>query len=60
MVRALGEQLDIERDKVLVVDDNSPDGTGDLLDQLSLIKAIQVLLEKIRDAINRVCWDSFN
>ena len=28
MVRALGEQLDVARDRVLVIDDNSPDGTG--------------------------------
>ncbi len=35
MVRALGEQLDIERDKVLVVDDNSPDGTGREADALA-------------------------
>ena len=28
MVRALGAQLDVERDRVLVLDDNSPDGTG--------------------------------
>ena len=35
MVRALGEQLDIERDKVLVVDDNSPDGTGRAADALA-------------------------
>ncbi len=35
MVRALGEQLDIERDRVLVVDDNSPDGTGRAADALA-------------------------
>ena len=35
MVRALGEQLDIERDKVLVIDDNSPDGTGRAADALA-------------------------
>lgn len=35
MVRALGEQLDTGRDRVLVIDDNSPDGTGDLADELA-------------------------
>jgi dolichol-phosphate mannosyltransferase len=35
MVRALGEQLDTERDHVLVIDDNSPDGTGAVADDLA-------------------------
>jgi dolichol-phosphate mannosyltransferase len=35
MVRALGEQLDPASDRVLVIDDNSPDGTGDLADALA-------------------------
>jgi dolichol-phosphate mannosyltransferase len=35
MVRALGEQLDVERDRVLVIDDNSPDGTGLAADALA-------------------------
>jgi dolichol-phosphate mannosyltransferase len=35
MVRALGEQLDISRDRVLVIDDNSPDGTGAIADRLA-------------------------
>ena len=35
MVRALGEQLDPSRDRVLVIDDNSPDGTGSLADGLA-------------------------
>ena len=35
MVRALGEQLDLERDQVLVIDDNSPDGTGEAADALA-------------------------
>lgn len=35
MVRALGEHLDRERDRVLVVDDNSPDGTGAVADALA-------------------------
>jgi dolichol-phosphate mannosyltransferase len=35
MVRALGEALDISRDLVLVIDDNSPDGTGEIADRLA-------------------------
>jgi len=35
MVRALGEQLDTTRDRVLVIDDNSPDGTGAIADTLA-------------------------
>jgi len=35
MIRALGEVLDTTRDRVLVVDDGSPDGTGDIADRLA-------------------------
>lgn len=35
LVRALGEQLDTTRDRVLVLDDNSPDGTGQIADALA-------------------------
>jgi dolichol-phosphate mannosyltransferase len=35
MVRALGEVLDTTRDRVLVVDDGSPDGTGEIADGLA-------------------------
>jgi len=35
MVRALGAELDVERDRVLVIDDNSPDGTGRAADDLA-------------------------
>jgi dolichol-phosphate mannosyltransferase len=35
MVHALGEVLDPARDLVLVIDDNSPDGTGELADGLA-------------------------
>ncbi len=35
MVRALGEQIDTTRDRVLVIDDNSPDGTGAVADRLA-------------------------
>ena len=35
MARALGEVLDTTRDRVLVLDDDSPDGTGELADRLA-------------------------
>ena len=35
MVRALGEVIDVGRDLVLVVDDGSPDGTGEIADRLA-------------------------
>ncbi len=35
MVRALGDVLDTSRDGVLVIDDGSPDGTGEIADRLS-------------------------
>jgi dolichol-phosphate mannosyltransferase len=35
MVRALGEVLDTSQDRVLVIDDGSPDGTGELADRLT-------------------------
>jgi dolichol-phosphate mannosyltransferase len=35
MIRALGEVLDTARDRVLVIDDASPDGTGTIADELA-------------------------
>jgi dolichol-phosphate mannosyltransferase len=35
MIRALGEALDTDTDRVLVIDDGSPDGTGDIADRLA-------------------------
>jgi dolichol-phosphate mannosyltransferase len=35
MVQALGQVLDRERDRVLVIDDGSPDGTGEIADRLA-------------------------
>jgi len=35
MVRALGDVLDPARDRVLVIDDSSPDGTGAIADRLA-------------------------
>jgi dolichol-phosphate mannosyltransferase len=35
MIRALAEVLDTSRDRVLVIDDGSPDGTGEIADRLA-------------------------
>jgi dolichol-phosphate mannosyltransferase len=35
MIRALGDVLDTSRDRVLVVDDGSPDGTGEIASELA-------------------------
>ena len=35
MIEALGAVLDTERDAVLVIDDGSPDGTGEIADRLA-------------------------
>ena len=35
MIEALGEVLDTSRDAVLVIDDGSPDGTGEIADRLA-------------------------
>jgi dolichol-phosphate mannosyltransferase len=35
MISALGDVLDTERDRVVVIDDASPDGTGEIADRLS-------------------------
>jgi dolichol-phosphate mannosyltransferase len=35
MIAALGESLDTGRDRVLVIDDGSPDGTGEIADRLA-------------------------
>ena len=35
MIRALGDVLDPTRDEVLVIDDGSPDGTGEIADRLA-------------------------
>ena len=35
LVRALGEVIDATRDGVLVIDDGSPDGTGEIADRLA-------------------------
>jgi glycosyltransferase involved in cell wall biosynthesis len=51
MVRALGEQIDTGRDRVLVIDDNSPDGTGAIADGLvAELPWVEVLHRQAKEA----------
>jgi dolichol-phosphate mannosyltransferase len=52
MVRALGEQLDTDHDRVLVIDDNSPDGTGRTADELAAeLPWVEVLHRPSKDGL---------
>ena len=52
MVRALGERLDPARDRVLVIDDASPDGTGELADALAAeLPWVEVLHRARKDGL---------
>ncbi len=52
MVRALAEVLDTSRDRVLVIDDASPDGTGELADRLAAeLPWVSVLHRERKDGL---------
>jgi len=52
MIDALGEVLDTERDRVLVIDDGSPDGTGEIADRLAAERAwVSVLHRTTKEGI---------
>jgi dolichol-phosphate mannosyltransferase len=52
MIRALGEVLDVSRDRVLVIDDGSPDGTGEIADRLAGELAwVSVLHREMKEGI---------
>jgi dolichol-phosphate mannosyltransferase len=52
MVRALGGVLDATRDRVLVVDDSSPDGTGELADELArALPWVEVLHRPVKEGL---------
>jgi dolichol-phosphate mannosyltransferase len=52
LVRRLGEVLDLRRDRVLVIDDNSPDGTGAVADALaSELDWVGVLHRPVKEGI---------
>jgi dolichol-phosphate mannosyltransferase len=52
MIRALGGVLDTTRDRVLVIDDGSPDGTGEIADRLAAeLGWVSVLHRKTKEGI---------
>jgi dolichol-phosphate mannosyltransferase len=59
MVRALGEVLP-EDARVLVIDDNSPDGTGEIADRLaSELPRVEVLHRPRKEGLGRAYVDGF-
>jgi dolichol-phosphate mannosyltransferase len=60
-VRALGEVLDVERDRVLVIDDGSPDGTGEIADRLAAeLPWVDVLHRGRKEGIGRAYLAGFS
>jgi dolichol-phosphate mannosyltransferase len=60
LVRALGEVLDTSRDRVLVIDDGSPDGTGEIADRLAAeLPWLDVLHRTSKDGIGRAYLAGF-
>ena len=60
MLRRLGEVLDTGEDRVLVVDDNSPDGTGELADRLAAeLPWVEVLHRERKEGIGRAYLAAF-
>ncbi len=60
MVRALGEVIDTQRDRVLVIDDNSPDGTGELADRLAAELAwVEVLHRERKEGLGQAYLAGF-
>ena len=60
LVRALGEVLDTTRDAVLVIDDGSPDGTGEIADRLAAeLPWVDVLHRARKEGIGRAYLAGF-
>jgi dolichol-phosphate mannosyltransferase len=61
LVRALGEVLDVGRDRVLVIDDSSPDGTGEIADRLAQeLPWVDVLHRARKEGIGRAYLAGFD
>ena len=61
MVRALGEQIDTARDRVLVIDDNSPDGTGAIADELAAeLPWVEVLHREGKEGLGKAYLAGFH
>jgi dolichol-phosphate mannosyltransferase len=60
LVRALGDVLDTSRDHVLVIDDGSPDGTGEIADRLAQeLPWLDVLHRTRKEGIGRAYLAGF-
>jgi dolichol-phosphate mannosyltransferase len=60
LVRALAEVLDTTRDRVLVIDDASPDGTGELADRLAdELPWVGILHRSAKEGIGRAYLAGF-
>jgi dolichol-phosphate mannosyltransferase len=60
MIRALGDVLDTAQDRVLVIDDGSPDGTGVIADRLaSELPWLDVLHRTVKEGIGRAYLAGF-
>jgi dolichol-phosphate mannosyltransferase len=60
MVTALADVLDTDRDRVVVVDDGSPDGTGELADRLAAERPwLHVVHRDRKEGIGRAYLDAF-
>ena len=60
LVRALGDVLDTDRDRVLVIDDGSPDGTGEIADGLAAeLPWLDVLHQTRKEGIGRAYLAGF-
>jgi dolichol-phosphate mannosyltransferase len=60
MVRALGDVLDRERDRVLVIDDASPDGTGEIANRLAAeLPYVDVLHRARKEGLGPAYLDGF-
>jgi dolichol-phosphate mannosyltransferase len=60
LVRALGDVLDTSRDSVLVIDDGSPDGTGEIADRLAEeLQWLDVLHRTRKEGIGRAYLAGF-
>jgi dolichol-phosphate mannosyltransferase len=61
LVRALGDVLDLGRDRVLVIDDGSPDGTGEIADRLAgELPWLDVLHRARKEGIGRAYLAGFD
>ena len=61
LVRALGDVLDVSRDRVLVIDDGSPDGTGAIADRLAReLPWVGVLHRERKEGIGRAYLAGFS